>query len=119
VIITYDEGGSFWDHVAPPRPDAYGYGTRMPALLISPFGRRGGVDHKVGDTTSALAFIASRSGLHSLQQRDGEAHSMLGPRLLAEAAGAGVRLICACQFMTRLRPKLARNRRSADFGKSD
>lgn len=65
MIITYDEGGGFWDHVAPPRPDAYGYGTRMPALLISPFGRRGCVDHKVGDTTSALAFIASRFGPHS------------------------------------------------------
>jgi phospholipase C len=77
VIITYDEGGGFWDHVAPPRPDAYGCGTRMPALLISPFARRGYVDHKVADTTSVLSFIAARFGLHPLQQRDAEAYPML------------------------------------------
>ena len=37
VVITYDEGGGFWDYVAPPNPDAYGCGTRVPALLISPW----------------------------------------------------------------------------------
>jgi len=77
VIITYDEGGGFWDHVPPPQPDAYGCGTRMPALLISPFARRGYVDHKVGDTTSVLAFIATRFGLQPLQHRDARAYAML------------------------------------------
>jgi phospholipase C len=77
VIITYDEGGGFWDHVPPPQKDAYGCGTRMPALLISPFARRGYVDHKVGDTTSVLAFITTRFGLEPLQQRDANAYSML------------------------------------------
>ena len=77
VIITYDEGGGFWDHVAPPRPDAYGCGTRIPALLISPFARRGYVDHKVSDTTSVLAFIGARFGVRPLQQRDAQAYSLL------------------------------------------
>ncbi len=77
VIITYDEGGGFWDHVAPPRPDAYGCGTRIPALLISPFARRGYVDHKAGDTTSVLAFIAARFGLQPLQPRDANAYPLL------------------------------------------
>ena len=40
VVIAYDEGGGFWDHVAPPTPDAYGCGTRIPALLISPWARK-------------------------------------------------------------------------------
>jgi phospholipase C len=77
VIITYDEGGGFWDHVAPPRPDAYGCGTRVPALLISPWARRGFVDHRVADTTSVLALIESRFGLAPLQARDAAAYNLL------------------------------------------
>ncbi len=77
VIITYDEGGGFWDHVPPPRPDAYGCGTRIPALLVSPWARRGYVDHRVADTTSVLAFIETRFGLHPLQKRDAQAYNLL------------------------------------------
>lgn len=77
VIITYDEGGGFWDHVAPPQPDEYGCGTRIPAFLISPYARRGYVDHKFGDTTSVLAFINTRFGLQPLAGRDAKAYNML------------------------------------------
>ncbi len=77
VIITYDEGGGFWDHVPPPRPDAYGCGTRIPALLISPWARRGYVDHRIADTTSVLAFIETRFGLRPLQKRDAHAYNLL------------------------------------------
>jgi phospholipase C len=77
VILTYDEGGGFWDHVAPPRPDAYGCGTRIPAMLIGPWARRGYVDHRIADTTSVLAFIEARFGLQPLQDRDAKAYNML------------------------------------------
>ena len=77
VIITYDEGGGFWDHVAPPRPDAYGCGTRVPTLLISPWARRGYVDHRVADTTSVLALIVARFGLAPLHTRDAGAYNLL------------------------------------------
>ena len=77
VIITYDEGGGFWDHVAPPKPDQYGCGTRIPALLVSPFARRGFVDSAMGDTTSVLAFISKRFNLKPLQTRDAGAYAML------------------------------------------
>ena len=77
VIIAYDEGGGFWDHVAPPNPDAYGCGTRIPALLVSPWARRGYVDHRVADTTSILALIEARFGLQPLQQRDANAYNLL------------------------------------------
>jgi len=77
VVITYDEGGGFWDHVAPPMPDAYGCGTRIPALLISPWARRGYVDHRVADTTSVLALIEARFGLSPLQTRDAAAYNLL------------------------------------------
>jgi phospholipase C len=77
VIVTYDEGGGFWDHVAPPMPDAYGCGTRIPALLISPWARRGYVDDRVADTTSVLALIEARFGLSPLQSRDAAAYNLL------------------------------------------
>jgi phospholipase C len=76
VVITYDEGGGFWDHVAPPSPDAYGCGTRIPALLVSPWARRGYVDHRIADTTSVLSLIEARFGLQPLQQRDANAYNL-------------------------------------------
>ena len=77
VVITYDEGGGFWDHIAPPRPDAYGCGTRIPALLVSGWARRGYVDHRIADTTSVLALIEARFGLEALTRRDAQAYNML------------------------------------------
>ena len=77
VVITYDEGGGFWDHVAPPRPDAYGCGTRVPGLLISPWARRGYIDHRIADTTSILALIQARFGLAPLAARDASAYPLL------------------------------------------
>ncbi|MGH7013042.1 MAG: alkaline phosphatase family protein [Stellaceae bacterium] len=77
VVITYDEGGGFWDHVAPPTPDAYGCGTRIPALLVGPWTRRGYIDHRIADTTSILALIEARFGLKPLQDRDAKAYNLL------------------------------------------
>ncbi len=77
VVVTYDEGGGFWDHVAPPKPDAYGCGTRVPALLISPWARRGHIDHRIADSSSILALIEARFGLQPLQQRDAKAYNLL------------------------------------------
>ena len=66
VVVTYDENGGFWDHVAPPKADRFGPGTRVPAIIISPFAKRGTVDHTQYDTTSILRFITHRFGLPEL-----------------------------------------------------
>ncbi len=66
VIITYDENGGFWDHVAPPKGDRFGPGTRVPALIISPYAKRGYVDHTLYDTTSILRFLTRRFDLPTL-----------------------------------------------------
>jgi phospholipase C len=66
VIVTYDENGGFWDHVAPPKGDRWGPGTRVPALIVSPFARKGFVDHTQYDTTSILRFITKRFALPML-----------------------------------------------------
>lgn len=66
VVVTVDENGGWWDHVAPPQGDRWGPGTRIPALVVSPFARKGFVDHTVYDTGSILRFITRRFGLAKL-----------------------------------------------------
>jgi acid phosphatase len=66
VIVTYDENGGFWDHVAPPKGDRFGPGTRIPAIVVSPFAKKGYVDHTQYDTTSILRFITLRFDLTPL-----------------------------------------------------
>jgi acid phosphatase len=63
IVITYDEFGGIWDHVAPPKADAFGPGTRIPAIIISPYARKGYVDHTQYDTTSILRFIQNKWNL--------------------------------------------------------
>lgn len=70
IIITYDEHGGFWDHVAPPVVDRWGPGSRVPTIVISPFAKRHFVDHTRYDTTSILALIEHRWGLEPLTARD-------------------------------------------------
>jgi phospholipase C len=67
VVVTYDEFGGWWDHVAPPKADRWGPGTRIPALIISPFAKMGTVDHTQYDTTSILRFITNRWKLPVLE----------------------------------------------------
>lgn len=66
IVVTYDENGGFWDHVPPPRGDRWGPGTRIPAIVVSPFARRGFVDHTPMDTTSILKLITRRFALEPL-----------------------------------------------------
>jgi phospholipase C len=70
VIVTYDENGGYWDHVAPPTGpgwgDRWGPGTRIPTIIVSPFAKRGYVDHTSYDTTSILKLITKRFGLEPL-----------------------------------------------------
>ncbi|WP_024675437.1 acid phosphatase [Pseudomonas syringae] len=68
IVVTVDENGGWWDHVAPPKGDRFGPGTRIPALVISPFARKGKVDHTVYDTASILRLITR---VHGLEKLDG------------------------------------------------
>jgi acid phosphatase len=63
VVVTYDENGGQWDEVAPPKADLVGPGTRIPAVIVSPFARRGFVDHTTYDTGSIARFITHRWAL--------------------------------------------------------
>jgi len=73
IVITYDENGGRWDHVAPPVIDRWGPGARVPAIVISPWAKRHFVDHTTYDTTSILRLIEVRWGLTPLGDRDAHA----------------------------------------------
>ncbi|WP_428333716.1 acid phosphatase [Novosphingobium sp.] len=81
IVITFDENGGWWDHVAPPKGDRWGPGTRVPTLVISPFAKKGHVDHTTYDTGSILRLITRRFGLEKL---DGLA---LRDKAMVEAGG--------------------------------
>ncbi|MBU6247753.1 MAG: acid phosphatase [Xanthomonadaceae bacterium] len=66
VVITVDENGGWWDHVAPPTGDRWGPGTRIPAVIVSPWAKKGHVDHTTYDTGSIARFITRRFGLEKL-----------------------------------------------------
>ena len=76
IIITYDEFGGFWDHVAPPQLDRWGAGTRIPAIIMSPFAKKGHIDHTLYDTTSILKLIENRFDLKPLSTRDANANGL-------------------------------------------
>ena len=65
-IMTYDEGGGYFDHVPPPQVDAYGMGMRVPTLVVSPWAKRGYISGKLYEHSSILKFIERRFRLPSL-----------------------------------------------------
>jgi phospholipase C len=76
IFITWDDWGGFYDHVPPPQIDRFGLGIRVPLLLISPYAKRGRVDHEHGEFSSVLRFIEDNWGLPQLTTRDREASDL-------------------------------------------
>jgi len=76
IIVTYDEHGGYWDHVAPPKGDRWGPGIRVPTVIVSPFAKRHFVDHTSYDTTSILRLIEERFAVPPLGERDAKASDM-------------------------------------------
>ncbi|HEX7216263.1 MAG TPA: alkaline phosphatase family protein [Methylomirabilota bacterium] len=113
LVLLYDEHGGYFDHVPPPPaipPDAASaasekfrfdrLGVRVPALLISPWVRKGWVDHQVYDHTSLLATVKTLFGLTEfLTQRDAAANVLSdasflpAPRLLDDTPANLARLV--------------------------
>jgi phospholipase C len=57
IFLAWDDWGGFYDHVQPPVVDENGYGLRVPGLVISPYARRGYIDHQVLSSDAYLKFI--------------------------------------------------------------
>ena len=85
IVVTYDEFGGQWDHVAPPGQgnhantgvhDQMGPGTRIPALIIGATFSHSGVDHTYMDTTSIVATLEHAFGLAPLSTRDAQVSTL-------------------------------------------
>ncbi len=57
IILAWDDWGGFYDHIVPPKGDVNGYGLRVPALLISPYAKKGFIDHQTLSFDAYLKFI--------------------------------------------------------------
>ena len=76
-MLSYDDWGGWYDHVVPIQVDQYGYGPRVPTLLISPYAKTGYIDHTVLDFTSMLKFIEQNWNIAPLAERDTNANNFL------------------------------------------
>jgi phospholipase C len=77
IFISWDDWGGFYDHVVPPKVDVYGYGIRVPGLVISPYAKQGYIDHKTYSFESWLKIVEERFGVQSMTQRDTNALDMI------------------------------------------
>jgi hypothetical protein len=82
IFLTWDDYGGWYDHVPPPQTtengvDTFGYGFRVPCIVISPYSERHVVDHTQADHTSLLKFIETTFSLPSLTPRDSSANNLL------------------------------------------
>jgi phospholipase C len=57
IFVQWDDWGGFYDNVVPPPVDQNGYGLRVPAITISPYARKGFIDHQVLSSDAYLKFI--------------------------------------------------------------
>ncbi len=57
IFLSWDDWGGFYDHVVPPKVDENGYGIRVPALVISPYAKKGYIDHQTLSFDAYLKFI--------------------------------------------------------------
>jgi phospholipase C len=76
VFITWDDFGGFYDHVPPPQVDNFGFGPRVPLIIVSPYARPGYISHTVYEFSSLLAFVEARWQLDALTDRDSSANDL-------------------------------------------
>ena len=76
IFLTWDDYGGFYDHVPPPQVDGFGFGIRVPMIVLSPYAKEGFVSGELGEFSSVLRFIEDNWGLTQLTHRDREATPM-------------------------------------------
>lgn len=76
IVLTWDDFGGYYDHVPPATVDRFGFGIRVPTLVISPYAKRGHVDGVEAEFSSVLRFIEDNWGLRYLTRRDRRADNL-------------------------------------------
>ena len=85
IVLTWDDFGGFYDHIAPPAIDNIGFGPRVPTMVISPYARAGYVDHTTYDFSSLIRFAEDDFGLSHLKSYDPGIASISGMFDFSEA----------------------------------
>jgi phospholipase C len=57
IFLAWDDWGGFYDHVVPPQVDENGYGLRVPGIVISPYAKKGYIDHQTLSFDAYVKFI--------------------------------------------------------------
>src|SRR6266699_6349011 len=77
VFLTWDDFGGYYDHVKPQQIDGYGLGFRVPLIVISPYAKKGYIDHTQYEFSYMLRFAEDTLGLQTLTKRDKVANDMM------------------------------------------
>jgi phospholipase C len=77
IVLTWDDWGGFYDHVAPPQVDEFGLGFRVPTIVISPWVRPNYIDHTQYEFSSMLRFAETVFNLPTLGARDARVNDMM------------------------------------------
>jgi phospholipase C len=103
IFLAWDDWGGFYDHVSPPRVDQNGYGLRVPAITISPYAKKGYIDHQTLSSDAYLKFIEDDflGGARLDPKTDGRRDSRPGVRENAQVLGS---LVADFDFDQRPRP---------------
>jgi phospholipase C len=57
IFVSWDDWGGFYDHVVPPKVNFFGYGLRVPGLVVSAYARKGYIDHQTLSHDAYVKFI--------------------------------------------------------------
>src|SRR5581483_6403688 len=76
ILITWDDFGGFYDHVAPPQVDNLGLGFRVPCIVVSPYAKKGAVCHTQYEHSSMMKFAETVFGLPAMSSRDAASGDM-------------------------------------------
>jgi phospholipase C len=76
IFVSWDDWGGYYDNEAPPFVDEYGFGLRVPSLVISPYAKEAFIDHNTYSFDSWLKLIEKRFGVESMTARDKNADDM-------------------------------------------
>jgi len=76
ILITWDDWGGWYDHVAPPQIEPMGLGFRVPLIVVSPYAKHGYVSHVQYEFGSIMRFIEDRYDLARLTNVDTRANPL-------------------------------------------
>ena len=76
IFVTWDDWGGFYDHAPPTQVDRFGFGIRVPLLVISPYAKKGYVSKALHSHVSVVRFCEQNFGLPSLNARTVAADAM-------------------------------------------